>query len=67
MNFHEMPQQEARKKLGKLLLAFDDNPSMTVIAEALEMDLTLYETAQDWQDAVLVRLADLKRAAGVKL
>lgn len=54
----------ARKTLKKLEEACKSKTPFTDVAKVLGMDVELYQTSQDFQDAVVVRVADLMKDAG---
>ena len=58
-----MTRKEARNLLLKVYKASKSPQPMTRIGEVLGMNPEWYDTMDDWQDALTVRLADLKRTA----
>ena len=58
-----MTRKQARTILIKLRFASESKQPMTKISEILGMDPEWYDTAQDWEDALMVRISDISRIA----
>lgn len=58
-----MNPNKARKLLHKVDKALQSDKPMTNVSAVLRMNIDWFDTVQDWQDAVAVRIADLKKVA----
>lgn len=60
-----MTRKQARRILNQIEEALRSEKPMTNVTVVLGMNPDWFDTAQDWQDAVTVRIADLRKVAGL--
>lgn len=59
-----MTRKQARRILNQIEEALRSDKPMGNVTAVLGMNPDWFDTAQDWQDAVMVRISDIRKAAG---